>query len=503
VSVRRVFWLALAAYFLLGTAWALALPVNGTYDEKQHIVRAYAVASGQWLPRAGAVTVDTTGLRVPAFDTPRSLVPADADCTWYPKPPKPASCQRPVTDRTRTGMPSAVARYSPVYYLPVGLPLLVSPDGTGVLWARLVSVLLSAVLLAAAMAVAAWSRQRLLSAAIVVLSTPLAMNLNGSVNPNGLEISAGVLLLTCLLVLVRGGAADRRVLGLAGLGAVLLMTVRQFGPVLTVLAVLAAAVAAKPGRLRELLGDRRALLPFVVPAVVGFAFWAAWTIGSRFTDIETLPNWAEHLSFGQTVDEILTTRARFYVRQVVGQFGYGETVVSPLATGAWYLLFAALVVPALWFGDRRLRMAILGTLAAGVAILVALELYFVPRVGWFSHARYVMPLTAGVVLAAAFADRYVDWLDARGWLGRLVAILVLVPIPLELYMLARVMTRFQVGIAASLDPLGGTWHPPAGSILPLGCATVGAGLLAVTVLAGSQRSRQTAEWASTVHISTH
>jgi hypothetical protein len=115
----------------------------------------------------------------------------------------------------------------------------------------------------------------------------------------------------------------------------------------------------------------------------------------------------------------------------------------------------------------------------------------------------VLPLAAGAVLAAAFADRYEAWLAERGWLSRLVAVLVVVPVPVQLYMLARVMTRFQRGIDASLDPFGGTWHPPAGSLLPLAACAVGAGLLGVTTLAGTRRSLRSTQQASTVNLSTH
>jgi len=41
-------WLvAFLGYACLGTAWALAIPVNGHTDERAHIIRTYAVATGQ------------------------------------------------------------------------------------------------------------------------------------------------------------------------------------------------------------------------------------------------------------------------------------------------------------------------------------------------------------------------------------------------------------------------------------------------------------------------
>src|SRR5258706_6652002 len=130
--MTRIFVVAFVGYFLLAGAWALALPTNGTYDEKQHLVRAYAVWTGQFLPHARGV--DATGFPTDAIDGPRSLLPENPDCAWHPKPPKPASCQRPVTDRTIGLVPTSAGRYSPVYYLAVGLPLRLSPDATGLIW---------------------------------------------------------------------------------------------------------------------------------------------------------------------------------------------------------------------------------------------------------------------------------------------------------------------------------------------------------------------------------
>ena len=79
---RRWFPLAVAAFFLMEAAWAMALPVNGTYDEKQHIVRAYAIATGQVLPHGYAL--DSLGRRTEAYRVPESLLPdrATVDCTW-------------------------------------------------------------------------------------------------------------------------------------------------------------------------------------------------------------------------------------------------------------------------------------------------------------------------------------------------------------------------------------------------------------------------------------
>ena len=489
--MRRSFTLAFVAFFLLAGAWALALPINGTYDEKQHIVRAWAVMTGQLVPHQRAV--DATGYPTDGFTAPRSLLPANPDCTWFPKnDPKPASCLRMVDDRSETTLASGAGRYSPVYYALVGLPIRMSPDQTGIIWARLLSAAIGALLLAGAVAVAVRLGNPLLVAAVALVSTPLAMNLNGSINPNGLEISAGVLLFASLLALLRGqraadAAAPRWLLALAGTASALLLTVRNLGPVLFGLAVLACLIAAAPGRMRVLARRRAARWWLGGLTAVGLLFTAVWTYASRITDIAPLPERSQDLSAGEILRHILNDRAEFYVRQIVAQFNYGETTVSIGMIAIWYSLVAAVVVPALWFGDRRLRVAVLGIVFACALLLVGLELYFVPRVGWFSHSRYAMPVGVGAVILPAFADRYTQWLAQRGWLHRLATVLVLATVPLDLYALARVMTRFQRGLDAGLNPFGGTWQPPLGPVVPLMTYLVGAVLLAAIVTSSSVR----------------
>ncbi|MEV0132279.1 DUF2142 domain-containing protein [Dactylosporangium sp. NPDC050688] len=463
--MRRAFLIAFAGFFLLGAAWALALPVNGTYDEKQHLVRAWAVWTGQWLPHAR--TIDASGNETNAFDGPRSLLPADADCTWLDKPDyKPASCLTFTGDRTEVLVPSAAARYSPVYYALVGLPLRISPDNTGLILARLLSAALSAALLAAALALAG---PGLLRAAVVLAATPMVMNLDGALNPNGMEISAAVLLYVALL---------RKHWPAAGVAAALLLTVRDLGPVFAA-GVLAVSLFVTGSWVRS--------KAFWLPFAGGAAFAVFWAITASRNDAIDPGRPIAATTSGAILRDIADNRAEFWVRQIIGQFGYGETTVSLGLIGLWYLLVAALVAPALWFGTTRLRIAILAVGIGSAALLVALELYFAPKVGHFAHGRYVMPLGVGVVLLAGTADRYAAWLTDRGWLDRLTIGLVAVTVPLDLYALARVMTRFQHGINEGLNPFGGTWQPPLGSVLPVLACLVGGALLAVIVTRSSVR----------------
>ncbi|MEV8510926.1 DUF2142 domain-containing protein [Dactylosporangium sp. NPDC051484] len=481
MPVRRAFAAAFVGFFLLAAAWALALPTNGTYDEHQHLVRAYAVWTGQFYPHARGVDDADTPAEV--VEAPRSLLPQNVSCTWRPKPPKPASCQLPVTDRTDGPVPTTAGLYSPVYYLAVGLPLRLSPDSTGLVFARLLSAATSALLLAAAAAIAAQRGNKLLLAALVLVSTPLAMNLAGAINPNGLEISAGVLLFTALLAALR--SPTRPLLIVAGVASALLLTVRSLGPVLFAFVVLACVLFAGRGLALALLRRRDTLTWFGGLSAAGVAFYVFWLLSSRVTDVT--PDRGLQLGLGDILKGIATTRGVFYLRQIVGQFSYGETPVSPVMILLWYVLMAALVIPALWLGSWRVRLAIGGIAVVSALLLIGLEVHFVPLRGWYAHGRYVMPLAVGVVIAAAYVDGFAAWLTRRGWLDSVVLALVAITVPLDLYALARVMTRFQVGINAGLQPFGGSWQPASGPVLPLLACLLGGLLLTSTVLVRAAR----------------
>lgn len=492
VTAGRAFWLAFVGFFLLGTAWAGALPVNGTYDEKHHIIRAYAVADGQWLPDG-----------VDHQRAPADLLPENADCAWNPRPPRPASCQRPVAEHGLASVPTNAARYNPVYYLPVGVPIRLVPDGTGILLGRLVSALLSALLLGAAVWAAA-QVSRLTIAAVALVATPTVVNLAGAINPSGLEISAGVLLFAALLALF--GAPDgrrRTLLALAGVAAFLLLTIRHLGPVLLAIDLLAVALLMGPARVRAELRRRDARVWFGGFAAAGLAATVAWFLLAR-SPVGEGPAGPLNLSAGEIVDGLLTYRLRFYVRQIVGQFGYGETTMSPYAILLWYALIAVVVLPALWRGGARVRLVMLGLLVAGFGFLVGLEVLFLPKGAWFSHSRYALPVLAGVVLIAAWGWRGPGRSVAPWYLP---VALVAATLPVHGYALARVMTRFEAGIEAGLNPFAGSWRPPMGPVLPFVCVLVGVAMLTAAAWGGRDVTRGnqngTPEPRSTRTVSAH
>src|ERR1700759_3610994 len=134
----KAFLLAFVGFFLLGSAWSLAMPYDGSPDEFRHVVRAYGGLDGQ------------IGARTDAHITvPQSLVPngvADQDTN---------SCMRWKLDFTAPGVSSpapgdehrmvvtssGAANYNPIYYAVTGWPIKLFPDYSGVIAARLLTCL--------------------------------------------------------------------------------------------------------------------------------------------------------------------------------------------------------------------------------------------------------------------------------------------------------------------------------------------------------------------------
>jgi hypothetical protein len=472
--VRVAFLVALLGFLGMAGGWAVAMPVNGTYDEASHIIRAYGVASGQFISPDGKQRV------------PRSLLPGNRNCQWHLR--LPANCQSPApSDRTRVPVVTGAAAYSPLYYLPVGLPLLVAPNHGGIIAARLVSALLAGLLLAAAFAIAVGLGNRLLMAAIPLVVTPMVVNLAGAINPNGTEIAAGVLLWTCLLALLRAAPeelsepARHRLVQLATVAGVLLLWLRHLGPVLVAISLLAAWAMARPGRVRELSRRRDVRIAGVVlgAALVVAAFWIL--VYGRASIAPNTPTAHPEWGLSEILALIVVSRLVFYAQQVVGQFSYGETTLPAWLYVGWYVLLAALTMPALLLSGRRYRHAAAGLLITCLVFLAVLEVAFVRSSGWFSHARYVMPAGVGVVLGAAFVRRWAVALGVDGTV-RLAKLAIVVTAAFQLYALASVMTRFQTGPDAVINPwYTPSWSPPGGPSVSLIIEV--AGLVTFSILA--------------------
>jgi hypothetical protein len=485
LSARRVWLLAFAAFALLAAAWSLAMPADGTTDERQHIERAYGAVTGHLLaPQGLDPLVHRPGA---AFEVPKSLLPPNALCVYFPNDRQdrswvshPASCQHPApATHAKVRVVSWVGRYNPLFYLAVGSPLRFLPDLTGIVLSRLLAALLSAAFAATAAAIAIRSRRPLLLAAVLTVLTPTTIALSSTVNPNGVEITASLLLWICLVDLARPAAGRRGFappmsLGLAAVSGAVVLTVRAMGPFWFVLAVGGALAVAERSRIRDLMRWRAARVVAGAWTVVG-VLAMAWNVVSG-NDKASHTLIAVH-----PADSRISTLLRVVaVDRVGGWFteAFALDVQAPWAPMLWAALSAAVLIPLAMVRARRVVLVALAVAAISLGVTVVLEIKFLGTFGWSQYGRYFLPGLAGVaVLLAAdpltelppLLQRRIPRLFALGAAG------------CQLWVLMIEMTRVQSGPTAALNPLAGSWHPAVGSPAVLVVAGLGAAALVALV----------------------
>jgi hypothetical protein len=461
--------LAFAGFFLLGGAWALAAPYEGTPDEADHVYRAVGVARGEWIAEKGIWQT-----------VPRSLL---GPRCFAGKPSQPANCSpEPGGDASLRRATTAAGRYNPAYYALVGWPLRLWPNWTGILLARLLSAALVAALLGGAFHSAVrWSRFPLLATGLLAATTPMTMHMAGAINPNALEIAAGTALFAMLIPLLLDEAAQprRAQLYLAALAAVVLAILRALGPLWLVIAIGVLLVPSRHALLSRLRRNRSVLACSAL-AALGFVVGVAWTVLVKTGKPEVV-NLPGHLTFAEALRFEIALRVGAYAQEMVGVMSWLDTPMPGWVYLVWWSVLGFFALSVLAFGNWIDRWRIVALTVFTFGIPVFLDSIEVNTYGFISQGRYVLPIAVGIPMIGAFV------ISARDMLSRARAVALtrtfaLLLLPLQLFCLAFTMVRWQSGTAADIhakssNPLAGAWNPPLGSLTALLVACVGLVLL--------------------------
>lgn len=382
-------------------AWALATPYFDGPDEGSHILRAYAVVSGDFVPPNLPNMPGASPVRAPAPLTlgfyPGCLIghyEATPDCVLATA----------TSDRGMFEAVTTAGRYPPLYYALVGVPLKIF-HGTlsSVMLTRLLSGLICGLFLASAVASASQSRHRpLMLTGLVVAVTPQVIFTNAVVNPSALEISAAIGFWTAGIVMLteRGGRYDARLAARMGVAGIGLVSAKTSGPAFLLILVLVLLVLAPPRRIIEVVKARHTLVWGALGglASVGAVLWIVLVrpnpvvgdaLGPEFTTARII-----RLSIGSW---------DAWTRQMVGNFGWNDLPAPQFAFYVWLLLIGALLIGAAVV--CRVRDGIgLGLLVAIVLVLPVAESTVIARsIGFFYQGRYTLPLAVGLPLLAALA----------------------------------------------------------------------------------------------------
>jgi hypothetical protein len=246
---------------------------------------------------------------------------------------------------------------------------------------------------------------------------------------------------------------------------------RSLGPFLVAANLVGIALLARRDRLRAVVTGlrRRSSLGWVallLAAVVAGAVWAA----------AVMPR--PGFSIGDTIDRLPGAWRQLPAEsaQTVGVFGWLDAHLPLVGYGIWFAVLLALIAVAVRRGGVaaawRLGLLVVGALALTLFVAAGV----LGAIHFSMQARYVMPVTLGVVLAAGeLADRA---REPRG-LGLATAIVGACAVVHVVAVWAN-LRRYAVGTGGPRWFLGHEqWTPPGGSLGWLLLAVTGA------VLAGA------------------
>lgn len=471
-------WLfAFVGFFLLHTAWGLAMPYDAPPDEESHALHAVAVAHGEWLPSP----VDDR-VEVPASLYRSACFEQNVDI--------PANCQTaPGGDQHQMRALVTASFYNPVYYLVTGWPLAVWPTWKGILLARMLTGAAMAALLASAVVAGSrWTRHRAIVPGLVVAITPMTAHLGGAVNPNGIEIAAGVALFAALIPLFHEPSerVNRAAVALAGISACVLVTPRPLGIMWLGLIVVVCLIAARRARLRSLFRGR-AVRWWLGGAAVSIAAALAWTLVARPLQV---PSDHEPIGLHEIVRQAVLNVWPNIVDQMVGVTGWSEVLQPRLIYVVWFMALGLLVLGGFVLGARvdkvRLTLLLLGTFVP----LLGEEMLMVNSSGWFNQGRYFLAGAVGLPMLGAYAlaRNGLPATKIRSLTRTLAALLL----PVHWVCLAYTMCRYESGLQI-MNPLKGSWMPPLGPVLPLVAGAVAVLLLFAVYWSASRVPSEPAE----------
>ncbi len=500
----RAFVVAFLGFFLLGAAWSAAMPYDGSPDELRHVVRAYGVLDGQIASRADAhITV------------PQSLVPTgagdsdDASCMRWKLDVTAACTGKPAAgDESRMVVTSSgAANYNPLYYAVIGWPIKLFPDYGGVVAARLVTCLLTSVLIGGAVAVAvrlARGRGALVLGGVLLAVTPVVVDLTGAVNPAGPEIAAAIAVWTSLIAIFLARDDSKWTLALFGVAGGTLAVLRELGIGWLLAALVVVAFGAQRERLRE-VAARPAVWAWAAVVVAAVVFGAAWILLSTQGGIPQQGQTTNAIPQGaQLWVKELTHRVPFYTSGLVGLTSYGDVAIPFPLTLAWFVAVGALLVTAARRGGVRVLIQLAAVLAGGYVFLVGADLQAAVSNWWFSQGRYALPLLVGAPILAGFAaaDRGLVAVERQAKLMRWAAWVL---IPAQGIALWITMIRFQhaftsrhpnlfflFGQTSSVNPFSGQWTPP-GAAVPAVVLGVAGIVVLLTFVLGATGSGPTSD----------
>lgn len=472
-SLRKTTLWTFVWAFASFTVWSLASPLWSTPDGQAHDLMAYHAVRDLTVEPAPASMSGTFAIT----EVPQGLADSAASYTCQAWQTVPADCVVDVTDdQTPVKVLNPAGRNVPTYYVATGWPSLLVPLTLAVWADRLAAAALAALFLAwAASAALTRARRSVAITGVAVAGTPMVMYLGGALNPNSLEITAGMAVAACSVVFLREGGESwlGRVMFRRTLIAVAVMvSIRMLAPVWVIAWLAAFALLAT--RKHWAYAFSRRGLPWVGLAVAGVVLQVWWTLSAGMLANPGQPKYDN----GMLTNLYLSMRQinYFTLTQQVGMMGWLDTPLPADVYAAVPLISLAVGAVALVIVTGRQRQAVLVLLAAQYVLPIVVQAVQYNTNGLIWQGRYTLPLTVMVpiFLMMFAADRWQAPDVSRGLTERLerfyplgIVVLALA----HLHGLYGMLRRYVSGYYGS-SVLSGAWQPPFGALTLLVAQTV-------------------------------
>lgn len=402
VGAKRFAALVVAGFLLLQGLWILTVPPFRGIDEFDHAFRAAGVATGQW--RLTEPATEGRGMEVVV---PADLVAAaSAQCDWLPYP-GPDNCfpiQELSGDRVRIA--TSAGQYNPLWYAAVGQAGRPFEGAMSLYAMRIATALASALgvgLAAWSLAVMApgrWGRLSFLAAL-----TPVLVYSTVVPGPNGLEMTAGLLLWLSLLALFSPDIPrrhDTALLVLATAAGGVLAILRALGPMWVGLIVL--SVVGIVGASGVWTGVRRrwpAWLGGSAAVMAAIAAGLLWSVNQGMTgqsfDVETE---------GPAPTFEIGSKPIAWTLQMIAAFPLRRDTANPAVYMCAAIVLGFLLAAGVMRSQGRIRVALVTMLVTVILVPVVLTVLTVENQGVIWQGRYQLAWAVGIpVVAGLQLDR--------------------------------------------------------------------------------------------------
>lgn len=471
----------------------MATPIGASPDEPAHLIKAASVVRGQFIGEGSGAQGETV-------QVPQYIAFTHAQTCYAFEPDTSAECmlQVPGDASELVSATTTAGLYNPAYYLLVGWPSLVAQDSGGIYGMRVISGIIVSLLLALAFAlITTWPRSTIPMIGLIVAVTPMFLFLNGSVNPNSVEIAATLTAFVGVLTVVR--KPDARHLSSQAVvifaAAALAANMRGLSLLWLVVALLTPLLLLDLNRIRSLLAKRpvQVTMTGIALAAVAAAGWlfATSSLDAAFDDVGSDAK-APGAGTSPFLGFIWTLFSTFhYAQGVVGVFGWLDTPAPQFVFFTWSLLAGGLLMLAFVLLRGR-QFLVTATLTTAVILLPPLlQGIYITSGGVIWQGRYILPLFACLMVAAAsgLSDRIALSNTVK---TRLLVIVLGLWAVGQFQSFATALRRYAVGLDHGwLSLLQPQWQPPGGIWLSLLAFAL---LLAMSTLAVHLMQRRVPEF---------